>query len=320
MLQLGDQAAGAIARGQGEIHPADAFTTRRALLAQRLKAAHASRVARAPRFHAAANPGFLLREELVELALAHRVVRERFGLALLVFAEVARIGRETPAVELEDSVRDTVEEAPVVRHEDHASGERGERLFQPLDRIDVEMIGRLVEQKQVGLEHQCPRERDALAQTARERIDVRVGGKLQAIECRLDAMLDRPRVRAIERFVQRVHAIEILGVGGGVIVEEELPRFADAFRNGLEDRPVSLERRLLRDARDLHTGCKPDLAVVGLRGSRGHLQQARLPRAIAADEADMLALLDHQVRMVEHRHVAVGKRDVGQLEERFQFF
>jgi hypothetical protein len=44
-------------------------------------------------------------------------------------------------------------------------------------------------------------------------------------------------------------------------------------------------------------------------------EQARLARAVAPDEPDALARLDHEVRVVEERHMAVGERDFGELEE-----
>ena len=69
-----------------------------------------------------------------------------------------------------------------MRDEDDRSGERGERLFEPFDRRDVEMVGRLVEEQQVGLENERPRERHALAQPAGQLLDECVRGKLQPVE------------------------------------------------------------------------------------------------------------------------------------------
>ena len=45
----------------------------------------------------------------------------------------------------------------------------GEVALEPLDRLGVEVVGRLVEQQQVGLAQQQPAERDAAALAARER-------------------------------------------------------------------------------------------------------------------------------------------------------
>ena len=147
-------------------------------------------------------------------------------------------------------------------------------------------------------------------------VDVRVRRQAQAIECRFDAVLDRPRVRGIELFVERMHAIDLARLSGGVVVDQELTRLTDPVGHGLEHRLPQLERRLLRDAGELEPGREPKLAVIGARAERDQLQQAGLARAVAAEEADMLARLDDEIRMIEQRDVAVGERDFGELEER----
>ena len=50
------------------------------------------------------------------------------------------------AVELDDALRDRVEEAPVVGDDQHAAREREQRLLQPFDRGEIQMVGRLVEE------------------------------------------------------------------------------------------------------------------------------------------------------------------------------
>jgi hypothetical protein len=146
--------------------------------------------------------------------------------------------------------------------------------------------------------------------------DPGIGGELQAVERRLDAVLDRPGVSAVERLVQRMHALELARGGGGVIVEHELPGFAHARGHRLEHGLPGLERRLLRDRRDLDAGRDPHLAVVGTRGALEDAQQARLAGAVAADEADVLARLDYEVGVVEEGNVAKGEGSFGELEER----
>src|SRR5207344_1960418 len=102
--------------------------------------AHAPLVPRAPRLHALADPHFLLRELLVELAGAHFFDRERFGLALLVLGEIARVARELAASELEDAARDAIEEAAIVGHEEDRARQESERLLQPFDGGDIQVV------------------------------------------------------------------------------------------------------------------------------------------------------------------------------------
>ena len=71
------------------------------------------------------------------------------------------------AVEGEEGGRDAVEEEAVVGDEDEGAGEFGEALFEDLEGGDVEVVGRFVEDEQIGrLEHQA-REHDASPLPAR---------------------------------------------------------------------------------------------------------------------------------------------------------
>src|SRR5205807_8215725 len=118
--QIRDQAAGALAFGELEADLADAIAPRRALDAQGLQAPQPAFVPRAARLDALADPDFLLREDLVELALVHGLGFELLRLLLLIGAVVARIRAQVSAVELDDPQRDRSEEAPVVRDDEHA--------------------------------------------------------------------------------------------------------------------------------------------------------------------------------------------------------
>ncbi len=74
-----------------------------------------------------------------------------------------------PAVELEDGGRDRLEEPAVVGDEDHGGVDRGEHPLEPLERLDVEVVRRLVEEEQVGLRGERARQRGAGQLAARER-------------------------------------------------------------------------------------------------------------------------------------------------------
>ena len=54
------------------------------------------------------------------------------------------------AIELEDPAGDVVEEVAIVRDGDDGAGVVLEEPLEPGDRLGVEMVGRLVEQQQVG--------------------------------------------------------------------------------------------------------------------------------------------------------------------------
>src|SRR5216683_2042696 len=76
-----------------------------------------------------------------------------FETRLLLFepAGIIALERKTPtAVELEDPPRHLVEEIAVMRHRDDGAGVVPQEALQPGNRFGVEVVGRLVEQQEVG--------------------------------------------------------------------------------------------------------------------------------------------------------------------------
>ena len=56
-----------------------------------------------------------------------------------------------PAVELEDPAGHVVQEVPVVRDRHHSARVLLQVLLKPLHALRVQVVGRLVEQEQIGL-------------------------------------------------------------------------------------------------------------------------------------------------------------------------
>ena len=81
----------------------------------------------------------------------------------------------------------------------------GEERFEPGDRLDVEVIGRLVEQQQVGLADERARQQDAALPAARQRVDNRVAAAATAATspCRPDAGAATHRDRRADRDPRR---------------------------------------------------------------------------------------------------------------------
>ena len=105
----------------------------------------------------------------LQLAL-QRALAARFGLRflrepLLLLLEPARVvalpGNALTAIELEDPAGDVVEEVAVVRDRDDRARVLLQERLEPRHRFGVEVVGRLVEQQQVGLLQQQAAQRDA---------------------------------------------------------------------------------------------------------------------------------------------------------------
>ena len=105
---------------------------------------------------------------LLALRLAH-AFELRLALGEVV-AVVARVVVQRPQVHLGDPRDDRVEEVAVVRHEDDRERVVVEVLLQPVAGLEVEVVGRLVEQQQVRPAEQQLGQRDAHLPAAGERL------------------------------------------------------------------------------------------------------------------------------------------------------
>src|SRR5436305_7827970 len=165
------------------------------------------------------------------------------------------------ALEREDVRRDAVEEPAVVGDHHRAAGEVEERLLERAQRVDVEVVGRLVEQEHVAPAAQELGEVDSVALAAREVADALLLVAAPEVEPR-DVLagihlalpqLDRVEAAA-DLLPDRRRRVE---VGARLVDVRELNRVADA-----QYTPV----------RGLLAG--------------DHPEQGRLPRAVRPDDAD----------------------------------
>ena len=101
-------------------------------------------------------------------------IRFADGPLALVEIVVARVRRNLAAVDLGDFRDDTVHELAVVRRHQQAAGSRFQQLLEPDDRLDVEVVRRLVHQQDVGFSEQDASHRHPHLPPARERSDIAV--------------------------------------------------------------------------------------------------------------------------------------------------
>ena len=71
---------------------------------------------------------------------------------------------------------------------DHRAGKTVQKILQPGNGADIQMIGRLVEQQDIGLGDQGTRQKRTPLFAARQRRHVPVPGKTQPVEDRVGAM------------------------------------------------------------------------------------------------------------------------------------
>src|SRR5438552_14900047 len=156
----------------------------------RLDARLALRLTRA---RGCADPLELARERPLASRLLLFLVGEAFAFLLEPRAVVALVRDARTLVELEDPAGHVVEEITVVRDRDDATRILGEMALEPSDRVRIEMVGRLVEEEQVGLGEEEPAERDAPPLATRKGRDVLVAGRApQRVHRDVDGRVEVP--------------------------------------------------------------------------------------------------------------------------------
>ncbi len=176
------------------------------------------------------------------------------------------------------------------------------------------MVGRLVEQQQVGRAHQCTRQLQPHAPATREAVDRRVElGRLEA-QPQQQGLRARAGVEGAGFLEREVRVGDRVAVVGGLCGGEHRLR--------LGQRDVALQHEvggavrglghLLRDLAQAPR--RRDLAVagVGVQAAGEQREQARLAGAVAPDQADLLAGVEHEVRALEHDLGTAAQREVSQ--------
>ncbi len=217
---------------------------------------------------AAAQPGQLLAHQVLPLGLGRRGVPVTLD-ALQDVGRVAALERlDDAVVDLPGRVADLVEEPPVVGHDEQPAGVRGparlEVSGQPGDALDVEVVGRLVEEQHVVVADQQRSQRDPAALATAEIADRGVPRDV-GDESRDDVADLRVAGPLVVGLVADDRVADGLGLVEGV---------------GLVEHP------------DVHAAAGRHAAGVGLHASGQDAKERRLAVAVAADDADPVTLVD----------------------------
>ena len=185
---------------------------------------------------------------------------------------VAFPGNAVAAIELENPAGDVVEEVPVVRDGDDRARVVLQKALEPGDRFGVEVVGRLVEQQQIGRLQQQPAQRDAAALAARERRDVSVGRRQpQRVHRELEARIEIPGVGGVDLVLNlRLLVEHLVHLVGRQVLAELRVDLVVARQQRLESR-----RRPLRRCRGRSSSGR---AAVPAAESRSRCRRPGTPR------------------------------------------
>ena len=120
------------------------------------------------RFNASSHPHLFLRQQFVGLGLGHRFCGYFGFFQEQIALKIALVRVQMPAVQLHDAGRHLVQKSPVVGDDKHTAFELHQQVLQPLNTVQIQMVGRLVQKQNVGQRHQRLPKRYPLARAPRE--------------------------------------------------------------------------------------------------------------------------------------------------------
>ena len=149
------------------------------------------------------------------LLLDHaRGQHHRGGALALEVGVMPGVTLELLVVDVDDDVNYAVEEIAVMRHDHQRALILLQPLLHPQDGIEVQMVGRFVEQQQVRRTHQCLREVEPHAPAAGEtgyRILHLVMAEAEAVQQAFGARTHGPRIGVGQVGVDRADAFTVIG-------------------------------------------------------------------------------------------------------------
>ncbi len=226
---------------------------------------------RRPRGRSAPQPRQFLAHQVAPACLGACGQPRPFGAGQHVGRVSALVGVDVAVVHLPDARADGVEEPPVVAdHHERLRAQLRQVARQPPDDLDVEVVGRLVEHQHVvaGQQHRGQRHPAPLTAAEIAHLAVQADVGEQVLDHRPGVGFRRPDVV-------------------GTASDDHVPD------RGVRGEVVGLVQVAHGQARGVG-----DAARIGRSGRRQHLQQRRLAVAVAADDADRLALVDAEADAV----------------------
>ena len=222
-------------------------------------------------------------------------------------------GELAQLIEMHDLSRHPVQQIPVMADQEQGARIAREVVLEPEARLEVEVVGRLVEQEQIGLGEQHRGQRHPhppAAGEARER--PRLGFLLEAQPGQDRARPRRGGVGADvgEPGLDRRDLGRIVGALSG----PQQPRALEVgIEHRLARRPLAA-RRLLRDRADARAAPQPHLTRIRAQLAPDQSQQRGLAAAVAADQADPVARRQADARALEQEPAADPQADVVEMQ------
>ncbi|MCY1419210.1 hypothetical protein D9M71_347940 [compost metagenome] len=219
------------------------------------------------------------------------LLRQAFGAGALEGRVAAAVERQLALLQVHHMIDHRIEEITVVGDQQQGAGVALEPLFQPEDRIQVEVVGRLVKQQQLGWAHQRLGQVQAHPPAAGEVADAAVhllAGEAEAGQQLARAGICRVAVGTVQLAVQARYGGAVVARLGSGQLALYLAQVLVAIKYVVHGQALQVVHFLA------HVGDAPisgQLAVTGIRPQLTTQQgeQAGLAGTVGTDETGPLA-------------------------------
>ena len=251
-----------------------------------------------PGRRAATQPGQLLAQQVLPAALGSGGDPAALGPGQHIGGVATLVALHLAVVHLPGAVADLVQEPPVVGdHRQAGAARRPARLQvpgQPVHPLEVEVVGRLVQQQHLGVGHQQPGQRHPPPLATGQRGQHGVG------------TADADRVQPAEQAGEHLADLRVAGPD----MLRGVPQHCVPDVDLAGDRLV-----VLIEQADPQVSPVGDPAAVRRLPAGEHPQQGALAAAVAADHADPVAVVQAERDLVEHPAFGVGDGDGFQVQQ-----
>ena len=216
-----------------------------------------------------------------------RLQRPPLGPQLGKAVIAAGIQHQLLVFEMQDMADGTVQKATIMADDDDGMGIARQIGFQPQRAFQIQIVGRFVQQQQIGLAEQHPRQGDPHPPPARKvaRRSRLIGGrKAQTVQDRGRPRLGRPGVDIDQ---PRLDLGDAMGIGGAVAFGHQRRAFLIGIQHRIQNRAV-IARRLLRHATNAGAGRQADLPPIQRQFAPDQPKQRGLAGAIGPDKTNLV--------------------------------
>ena len=298
-----------------------AFAALGPFLAHGFECAHPAFVASATGLDALANPDFFLGQFLVEAFPFQRFGVEDFFLAAQVIFVVAGPVGEFAAIQVDDAGGQLFQKRAIVGDEQHCVAVLQQEFFQPADGFDVQVVGRFVQQQDIGFLHQGACQQDAAFDSAGLGQKFGVAIQIELGQDGVHPLLQLPAVLGFQLLLHLFHLGEgfVIAVGHCfqqmMVFLEQVAYIAKSRCHHIEYAAAGVLGHFLFQPGDLGARCHFHDAVVGLDLATDDLEQRGFAGAVTAHQTDALALVEGEGGTGQQFRATKGQVKVAQANE-----